>query len=291
LLLPVCGFIEVNQLDDTGNLITDATGKPMATHFSISPNLGLKRSEIEKAKKANRSVGRFDLKGNWGHGERRAKEDDFTLKDMNFRNRFPNSLDIMGFQPNHGISIAELVIRDSQILADLEHLDYSILADVMELPEGAAELQKIQQMHRNIPLVWAVHNGKTYAVAFGLIDLFMRWDKASLKDYWGATGVKMMNVITCRASDYDPIKPEYYRVRFARMIGYNDPGPGDHAQDAKDFILGKLDLTKQCGACYYRGIDVRFKRILGGDQAVAYTYFKSDFQEEGHKKDKCVWSP
>jgi hypothetical protein len=111
VLLPVCGFIEVNHVDSQGNPVLDDSGKPKASHFSISPNLGIKKAEREAAKKANRSVGRFDMKGNWDYGKRRSAETDFTLKDRNFKDRFPRSMDIHGFQPDHGVPITELVIR------------------------------------------------------------------------------------------------------------------------------------------------------------------------------------
>merc|ERR1711933_633487 len=101
--------------------------------------------------------------------------------------------------------------------------------------------------------------------------------------------VTAMNIDTCTVVDIDSLTPPYYQARFARMVGYHVPGPGEHAQDADPDLLKRYAFkTFQCGACYYRGAKYQLRSFFRGERAMNYTYFKSS----KHKPEwnVCEWT-
>lgn len=277
LLLPVCRLIEVVK-------VNAATGETISEYFTVSPKVAL------QDKKLYPFAGFFDLKGNWGYDKRMSKGS--TLKDGNFKIQFPDGLDIASQYPSNGSSVVQLVIEGSKILADMGHSDYSIVADMVELPpppQEALAFKTILDTHKRVPLIWGTHRNKTYVAAFGQIDLFYKFDQRSIVDAGGEM-VTQMRIDSCTPWDIDPIQPHHYRTRHLRQLGYNVKGPGSHAEDAYDLALYISDRLYKCGACYRRGPKAFWHQE-------EYTCFKSDYQRQGLErqallgKDACEWSP
>lgn len=123
VLVPTCRAVKV-------------TAQSSPQYLQIMPNVALGGSPGPHMM--------FDLKGNWDYSSRNSPVGARVMKDMNFHNIFPNSVDIVksslrGSMEGRSawavgaIKLIQSLQRDTTALADLELMDYSLLVDMVDL--------------------------------------------------------------------------------------------------------------------------------------------------------------
>merc|ERR1711976_792750 len=91
-------------------------------------------------------------------------------------------------------------------------MDYSILLHVVQMETTSSVKNGFR------PLLWARSNGKTYALSYALIDLFMHEAERGKLNELGAR-ITSPNRVGCSQDDIEPIEASLYRERFLLMFG------------------------------------------------------------------------